>query len=147
VPAVRAFVCGTGPMQGEVEARIRELDLGDAVTLLGRRHDIGALFTACDVVLLTSDNEGTPNVALEAHHYGRPVVCCDVGGSAEAVRDGATGHVHAKDDLRGLAASCAALLADPERARRLGAAGRRHVHERYSLDGLVDGSQHLYTDA
>ena len=50
-----------------------------------------ALYSALDVVVLTSRNEGTPAALIEAGAAGRPAVATRVGGVADVVRDGETG--------------------------------------------------------
>ena len=48
------------------------------------------------------------------------------------------------DDRDALAAAIGEILADSDRARRMGAAGRRHATERFSLEGMMDAYEGLY---
>jgi phosphatidylinositol alpha-1,6-mannosyltransferase len=73
------------------------------------------------------DVEGLGIVFLEASATGVPVVAGRSGGAPETVRDGETGVVVDGWDVGAIAASVAGLLADPDRAKRMGAAGRRWV--------------------
>jgi phosphatidylinositol alpha-1,6-mannosyltransferase len=105
-----------------------------AVTLLGRVSDAdrAALLGAADVFAMPCRNrwvgleqEGFGIVFLEAAAAGVPQVAGDSGGAAEAVEDGVTGLVVADPDDPGqVAAALRALLADPARRARMGAAGR-----------------------
>ena len=61
---------------------------------------------------------------------GTPVVATPVGGTPEVVVDGETGLLVPPRDVEALAAALRELLADPERAQRLGEAGRRRVEAR-----------------
>jgi phosphatidylinositol alpha-1,6-mannosyltransferase len=78
------------------------------------------------------DVEGLGMVFLEAAACGRPVVAGTSGGAPEAVREGVTGHVVDPRSAGAVADTIAGLLADPGRARAMGAAGRAWVEERWS---------------
>jgi phosphatidylinositol alpha-1,6-mannosyltransferase len=73
------------------------------------------------------DVEGLGIVFLEASATGVPVVAGRSGGAPETVRDGETGVVVDGWDVGAIAKSVGDLLADPDRAARMGAAGRRWV--------------------
>jgi phosphatidyl-myo-inositol dimannoside synthase len=73
------------------------------------------------------DVEGFGIVYLEASACGVPVVAGRSGGAPETVRDGETGRVVDGWDVGAISASVGDLLADPDRAARMGAAGRRWV--------------------
>ena len=75
----------------EVERQIDELGLADRVRLIKPISDLGLVYAAFDVVLLTSMVEGLPNMLIEAQAAGCPVVTTDVGGTREAIFEGVTG--------------------------------------------------------
>jgi phosphatidylinositol alpha-1,6-mannosyltransferase len=77
-------------------------------------------------------------VLLEASASGLPVVAGDSGGAPETVREGETGHVVGGRDLTALADVLVELLADPDRAARMGAAGRSWMLREWALPALVD---------
>ncbi len=74
--------------------------------------------------------EGWGNVFVEAAACGRPVVVGDSGGARESLVDGETGLLVDGADVGAVAGAVAGLLADPDRARRMGAAGRDLVERR-----------------
>ena len=77
------------------------------------------------------DVEGLGIVYLEASATGLPVVAGDSGGAPDAVREGETGYVVGGRDVAALADRLADLLADPQRAREIGAAGRAWVEKEW----------------
>lgn len=135
VPALRGVVVGDGPERGALERRAGELGLGPAVAFLGSRADVPSLLATVDVLVLSSDDEGFPNVLLEAMDAGRPVVATDVGDVREVVRDGATGYVVARS-ADALASRIVQLAKDPELGREMGEAGRARVCAEYGLPSL-----------
>jgi glycosyltransferase involved in cell wall biosynthesis len=82
-PDVVFVVVGGGHKQNDVCTALTHLGLDGRFYRPGVREDIATWLALMDVVLLTSSNEGTPNVLLEAQALGRPVVATAVGGSAE----------------------------------------------------------------
>lgn len=134
LPDVNAIVAGEGPLQHKLERAIRQRGLAPFVRLLGVRTDVPELLRAADCMLLTSVQEGTPNVALEAQWLGLPVVATAVGGAAEAIFDGNSGQLVEARDVAGLVREVAHVLNDPKHRERLSVAGRPWVEARFSLD-------------
>jgi glycosyltransferase involved in cell wall biosynthesis len=120
-------VVGDGPLRGSFESQVRERGLGEHVSLLGHRPDIERLYGGIDLLLLTSDVEGIPGVAIEAQMAGCPVVSFPTGGVAEAVEDGLTGVVLDRPDAALMAEQVLLLLRCPDRRNRLGRQGRRRA--------------------
>lgn len=86
-----------------------------------------------------------PTVVLEAMAAGRPVVAAASGGIVDLVVDGRTGHLVPPGDPGALAAALDSLLADPEQARAVGAAGRDRVRL-FTVSAVVGRIEQLYTD-
>jgi glycosyltransferase involved in cell wall biosynthesis len=143
-PGVRYLIVGDGDQGDLLRASAEVRALGDAVTFAGFRRDMPAVCAASDIVVQTSDNEGTPVSLIEAGAAGLPCVSTDVGGVRTVVEDGVTGHLRAPDDDQGLADAIGALLDDPAGARRMGERARERCRASFSLERLVDDSVELY---
>jgi glycosyltransferase involved in cell wall biosynthesis len=87
--------------------------------------------------------EGLGSAALLAMSAGVPVVASHVGGLPEIVRDGETGLL-VENDAESIAQAIRRLRGDPELARRLGAAGRRAVIERFTVEHMVRRTIEVY---
>ena len=96
-PDIRFLIIGHGPLHGSILNRARRRGLSDRLVLAGSMSDVGLGYAALDVLLLTSSVEGLPNALVEAQAAGRPVVATDVGGTREAIDDGRTGLIVARD--------------------------------------------------
>jgi D-inositol-3-phosphate glycosyltransferase len=128
--AVLVAVGGPSGPSGEVElARVhelaRELGVEDRVRYVPPQphHLLSTYYRAADVCVVPSRSESFGLVALEAAACGTPVVAAAVGGLATIVEDGTTGLLIEGRDPAAFADAIAGLLADPARARAMGAAG------------------------
>ena len=133
-PTIRGLVAGDGPER----ERLERLAAGSGVELLGVRHDIPELMAKVNALALASEAEALPMSVLEAMASARPVVATDIGGTAEAVFPGETGFLVPPGDADAVARALLDLAADPERARRMGAAGRARQRELFDGERMVE---------
>jgi glycosyltransferase involved in cell wall biosynthesis len=126
---LRLWISGDGPLRPVLEAQVEGLGLRERVRFLGFRSDVPHLLAAADVVAISSQREGLPNVALEAMAARRPVIATAVAGTPELVRDGETGLLVPPRSPDALAGALSSLAGDPIRRRQMGERGRRRVEE------------------
>jgi glycosyltransferase involved in cell wall biosynthesis len=120
--------------------------LAARLVFTGARSDVPQVLAALDVSVSASATpwEGLSGVMRESLAMGRPVACTDVGGNRELVRDGETGRLVPPGDAAALADAIHDLLAHPERARALGAAGHRLAVEKFSNPARARKMEELY---
>jgi phosphatidylinositol alpha-1,6-mannosyltransferase len=143
-PGTRYVVAGAGERLPLFERFRAELGLGDAVRFLGAVSDdeLPALYNAADLYVGVSRRveglvEGFGISLVEASACGLAIVGGRSGGVPDAVRDGETGILVDSNDPAAVAAGINELLANPERRKQLGAAGRRAVETFYNWDRVV----------
>ena len=145
-PAALFLIAGDGELRRELEDAARAQGIAERVRFLGWRRDLETVYAATDVFLLTSRNEGTPVALIESLAAGVPGVSTDVGGVRDVVDGDHTGLLAAFGDAPALAHHVLTLLADRDRRRQMGAAGRVSVVSRYDVARLVDDIDNLYRD-
>lgn len=130
------------------QAQARALGLDGAVRFLGHQDAAGVrcLLGTSDVLVLPSYAEGLPMAILEAMANGLAVVATPVGDVGDAVHDGITGTLVPPGDIPALAAALRALVIDPARLRRLGAAGRARFLAEYEISQLNARLETLFTE-
>lgn len=123
---VRFLAVGQGPLEAEVHALHRELELDGIVTLTGYRADAARLMAGADLFVLASRYEGLPVAVMEACALGLPLVTTAVGGLPDEFTDGVDARMVPSGDAVALADAIDAVAADFELRVQLGraAAGR-----------------------
>ncbi|MGW1023089.1 glycosyltransferase [Streptomyces sp. NPDC002577] len=106
--------------------------------------DLAEAYAAGSVVVLSSVVEGFPIGLVEAMFCGRATVSTDVGAVVEVI--GGTGLVVPPRNPRALAEACTALLRDPERRARLGAAARARALELFTVEQNIAAFGSLYLE-
>jgi len=142
-PGTQFLVAGDG--EGAAAMRDQARGLGLPIVFAGWRGDVETVYSAADVVVITSDNEGMPVSLIEAAHAGRPAVTTDVGSAAEVVDHGVTGFVTGRSATE-LAAAVGLLLADPGLRTTMGCAGASRAAQMFTPQRLINDTVALYDE-
>jgi glycosyltransferase involved in cell wall biosynthesis len=142
-PDAHLVIAGDGPQRGLLESQVASTGMTGHVHLLGERRDVTPILENVDVGALSSDWEGMPLFVLECMTTGTPVVATNVGGLPEVVEHDRTGLLVPPRDPGALAQAISALLANPERGRRLAAAAAERMHG-YTIDAVAERFADLY---
>jgi glycogen(starch) synthase len=145
-PQARLVIAGDGLTRAELEQQAARQRISEAVDFIGwvAPRAVPALLNTATLVILPSQTEGLPLVALEAALMARPVVATRVGGVPEAVVQGQTGLLIEPDDDQALAEAMAWLLDHPEPARQMGQAARRRAQQVFGWERYVEAHDALY---
>ena len=135
------FMAGDGELLEGCRKRISEQDL--PVTVLGWQSDIEKVLSAADIVVLTSDNEGTPLSLIQAGMAGLPVVTTNVGSVPEIVLDGVTGII-TDLNIQEIANALEKLARDKALRERLGLAAQEFTLANFGVQRLVHDHEELY---
>lgn len=141
---VRASIVGEGPLRPALEQQAHQLGLDQTVRFWGAQADMAPLYRDCDLLALTSDSEGSPNVVLEAMASGLPVIGTRTGGVAELVDHGVTGFVARPSDEAALAVALETLIRNRDLRRRMGTQARDRVLLSHSAASLPRSLGSLY---
>jgi glycosyltransferase involved in cell wall biosynthesis len=126
-------------------ALTEELGIQDRVEFLGFRDDIPEIIAGCDVLVHASIiGEPFGQVVIEGMVSGKPVVATNGGALPEIVIDGETGCLVPMGDPNAMAHAIGSLLADPEKRRNMGSAGRERVLANFTIDRCAQEFHHVY---
>jgi len=133
---------GTGE---ELRGLAESLGVGRHILWLGERSDAVALYSAADIGVLSSHQEGFSNSVLEGMAAKVAMVVTDVGGNAEAVLDGECGIVVPVRNPEVLGKAILTLANDEEMRKRMAAAGSRRVKQHFTVATCVNRYANLYS--
>ena len=144
VPDATFLVVGDGVLRAPLEAKARELGLGERVRFTGVRTDARDVIARSDLLVFSSDWEGFPVVALESLAAGVPLLATPVAGIEELTSEGAAETV--APDEGALAACLVELLGDPARLREMSNCARDLHAREFSVDRMVEEYRRLYAE-
>lgn len=114
-------------------------------TWLGMRDDMPDIYAASHVVVLpTRYGEGIPGVLIEAAACGRPIVCYDVAGCREVVRNGRNGLLVPRGDLPALVAALGRLIENRALRETMGKHGREVAVAEFGSPAMIAGIAAVY---
>ena len=137
---------GGGALGGALEAQARSLGIAERCTWLGAQPQkaVFAALARADLFVLASkkaadgDQDGLPNVLMEAAHQGLPIVSTRAAAIGEFIEDGANGLLVAPGAPDELAAALERMVRDPELRRRFADTAGHTVRTRFSYEAGVD---------
>lgn len=156
VPGCELTIVGDGEARDSLEALVRELGIGERVTLVGHAPDVRPFVAEADVALSSARKEGLGIALLEAMAMGRPVIALPTGGVVEFVEDGVTGWLASGTTTTDLMAVVRTVVdgfqrighgtaphALPGIAER-GRLARALVERRYAVRAMAEGYERIY---
>jgi glycosyltransferase involved in cell wall biosynthesis len=144
-PAARFVIVGDGVLRPALEQQARRLGIADQVLFTGWRRDLARIYADLDLLVVSSDNEGTPVSAIEAMASSCPVVGTRVGGLPDLIEDHKSGRLVPPRAPEELTDAVFSLLQDPQMARQFGKNACDSVRHRFTVQRLLRDMDDLYT--
>ena len=143
-PNAHLALVGDGELKGKILEKIHQLKLDGKVHLTGNKNNPWSVYHSMDLFIMSSIYEGLGRSITEALSCGVPVVCTDVEGVPEIVRDNITGILVPPKDANKLADGIIRTLNDIETAKKMAEEGRRFVKDNFDVNKMVNDIDSLY---
>lgn len=141
-PNAHVVIAGDGPERAALEQLAGELGIAGRVHFLGHRTDLGPIYSAMDLMVVSSDREGMSNAMLEALAADVPVVSTPVSGAEDALHpspDGSEpGRLLSGFSADELSEVLAELLAAPELLQGMRRAAGERARTEFGFETLLD---------
>lgn len=151
---VKFIVIGDGDMRQQMENEFRKANMDYSyfpyeqrlatATCLSWQMNMDEVFSALDIVALTSHNEGTPLSLIEAQAAGRALVSTNVGGVTDVVLQNKSGYVVEAGNAGDFADSLLKLIEDIDLRKDFGLKGMEFAHNNFSYQRLVSDMSGYY---
>jgi glycosyltransferase involved in cell wall biosynthesis len=148
LPELKLLLVGAGEAEytEALQNLTTSLGIADRVIFVGRSDNVPGLLKMCGGKVLASCKEGFGAVLVEAMACGLPTIATKSGGPEEIVVPGETGWLVEPDGIQPLAEALHEFLADEERRRRFGIAGRERAERLFSRELMIQRYQQLYLE-
>lgn len=113
-PQIKLLLVGTGEYHDVLSALVKQLRLEDSVFFLGYRNDIDCLLAMSDVLVTASYREGLPVNIMEAMASGLPIICTDIRGQRDLIKNGKNGFLYPINDEQRFSEAVKKLACDIE---------------------------------
>lgn len=144
IPKVRFLIAGEGPLQTELQARVRTLGLEIRVQLCGFVPDFAEVAGDADLFLLTSDDEGTPNVLLEAMAACVACIAFGVGSVPEIFAEALADNVIRAGEVAAMTERGFLLLDDGRLRKQVAEAMHSRIVQEFSMDASMRRFEEIF---
>lgn len=154
-PQCRFIIAGGAPQgleayEKQLKSRVAAAGLNDKVLFLGWRYRLADMADVMDGFDIFCHTSVTPEpfglVLLEAMAVGTPVISVRAGGPLTIIEDGVSGILTPPGDAAALADAISSLIEDPQRAARLGAAGKARQKMEFSPPQFIERLSRVYRE-
>lgn len=140
-------VIGDGPLRGELEQQATALPEGIDLVFCGHIDDAESAIAELDLLVICSDHEGLPMVALEAMKAGTVVVTHAIGGLPELLDNGHSGALAGAHSVSAFAKTIGELVTQPAQTAALAEKARTRLEENYSSAAMARAYRTLYAES
>lgn len=141
---LKLVIVGDGSRREELERLVALSERGRQILLLGHRTDVADLHNAFDLLVQSSDYEGTPNAVLEAMALETPIVATAAGGTSQIARHGLEALIVPAGDRLALGRAIGEALDDEAAARTRARAARHRVETDLSFRARMGRLETIY---
>ncbi len=145
--SLHVLLVGDGPLRNELYWKASKVLTPGRVHFLGARPHASRLCPVFDVFCFPSeDQEGMPNVLMEAAAFGIPAVASNVGGASEVIQHNITGILVQNHCVHEMSAAIERLLTDADLRTTMGKAARKRMSREFGVETMVSKMEQVYEE-
>lgn len=115
------LICGRGELEGYLKHAAASLGIENNVRFLGFRSDVAEICLASDIFVFPSFQEGLPVAVMEAMSAGLPIICSNIRGNVELIKNRHNGFLLNTNDIDGFTRAIDKLIESPALRKQMGA--------------------------
>jgi len=144
-PNTRFLIIGDGPLNRQLQAQAKKMDLEESFVFAGIRDDMPAIYAICDLLVNASTIEGLPMTILEAMAAKVALIVTPVGAVPDVIKHGINGLLFEPADDDALANHLIELVGQPNKRNALAERAYADVCANYCSTRMRDQYQALYS--
>lgn len=143
IPDAKLLLLGQGELMSEYQVDVKRKGMQEYVTFLGYRSDVNKICALSDVLVSASYQEGLPMNMIEAMAVGIPVVCSDIRGQRDLIKDRKNGYLFQLGDSEQYCTRLVELYNNQELREAIKENNLRDV-KKYSIDNAIGAMEKIY---
>ncbi|MBN1216382.1 MAG: glycosyltransferase family 4 protein [Candidatus Lokiarchaeota archaeon] len=146
IPKIKFLIVGNGELESEIRKYIEDNNLSNIVILTGliSPEEIPSYINTFDFLIHTSLLEGLARVIPQSIVMGKPVICFNLDGSHEIIRDGRNGFLIEPENIEHLTQKIIEMCKDKNKIKIMGEIDRQLIFEEYSVQKMIQKLNDLY---
>lgn len=140
---VHLYIAGWDQLDGMLAQLAEELGVRDKVTFLGYTRQLSVYFSAADIFMFPSLQEGLPVALMEAMAMGLPVVCSSIRGNTDLIKDGEGGYLCKATDIEGFAKKADFLINNEGIRNSMSDKNRKNI-EKFFIEKVQEEMEQIY---
>ncbi len=141
---VQYLICGCGPLDKELKEKATSLGIAEHVHFLGQRKDVSEVYNVADLFLFMSRMEKQPIALMEAMASRLPVICSDVSGNIDLIKNGLNGEL-VGNNSQDLAVAILKLMSENNLREKYAQFAMTNI-KHYDLSTIEPDKHDIYTD-
>lgn len=137
-------IVGDGSLKDELIELAKALDIDSNIHFKGFVNHMENEYLISDIIVMPSENEAFPFVAIEALAYEKAVISTNVGGLPEIIKHNGTGLLVPYGDVQALAESIKRLLVDEDFSKKLAYNGKQFFLNKLTIDKMLKQTLAVY---
>lgn len=140
---INCLIVGSGDLDLQLKNLVKKNHLQEYITFTGFIDPVDIVYSAIDLLLITSDTEGTPRCVLEAMSVGVPVIATNVGGLKEIINR-KNGCLVNKGDYKNMAKIIKSYIQDDIRLKQFSENCKNTIKERFDITKMQQKIDSIY---
>lgn len=144
-PNIKLLLVGDGELSEQLREYINKNGLENNISMLGFRKDVDEIISISDVVGLFSFQEGLPRNLMEAMSIGKPIICTNIRGNNDLVKNDVNGILVNINDIKGTKEAVLKLYNNRELSNKFSENGKKEV-KKYDIENVLKSMNDIYSE-
>ena len=145
IDGIEYVICGSGRLEKKLKTQAQRLDIAEHVHFLGYRNDIKDICNIADLFVFMSKQEGLPVALMEAMACGLPILCTNIRGNKDIIRNKVNGEF-VSDDPVSLSQKIISIKEDNLIRKQYSDASMKQIKS-FDIHLLIEQMKYIYCQA